>query len=232
MMTMRLRFLASSSGSAEMPSSSGISMSRTATSGLMRSSWLTASRPVRNEAATTISGSEPIQREINPLITTESSTSITRSGSCCIELGTTGLVNATLMLTNPTQRYSRPPTAHEPRGGSSSSDQADFLELGRDDILVERLHDVFVGASVKRARNVGDVVFGGAEHHLGLITTRHAAKVAEKFIAVHDRHIPIQQDSLRQPAPADFERFLAVFRFHDLEIQTFEDPPCDLSDDA
>jgi hypothetical protein len=37
MMTIRLRFLAKSCGSAEMPSSSGISISSTAMSGLMRS---------------------------------------------------------------------------------------------------------------------------------------------------------------------------------------------------
>ena len=90
-MMMRLRFFASSSGSAEMPSSSGISISSTATSGLTRSSWLTASRPVRSEAATSMSGSAAIQREINPRITTESSTTITRSGSCRVEVevGTT-----------------------------------------------------------------------------------------------------------------------------------------------
>ena len=97
MMMMRLRFFASSNGSAEMPSSSGISISSTATSGLTRSIWLTASRPVRSEAATTMSGSDAIQREINPLMTTESSTTITRSGSCRVEFGVEELVNATLI---------------------------------------------------------------------------------------------------------------------------------------
>ena len=94
---MRSRFLASNFGSAEMPSSSGISMSSTATSGLIFSSWLTASRPVRREAVTCISGSAPIQREIMPRITTESSTTITRSGSCRIEVGAGLPVNATLI---------------------------------------------------------------------------------------------------------------------------------------
>ncbi len=50
---------------------------------------------------------------------------------------------------------------------ADGSDQPDFLELGFDDFLVERLHDVFVGARVQRARDMGDVVLGGAEHHLG-----------------------------------------------------------------
>jgi hypothetical protein len=52
---------------------------------------------VRNDAATTISGSALIQREIIPRMTTESSTSITRSGSCCVELGAAELVNPTLI---------------------------------------------------------------------------------------------------------------------------------------
>jgi len=50
-----------------------------------------------------------------------------------------------------------------------ASDQTDFMKFRRDDVLVERLHDVLVGAGVKRARDVRDVVLGGAEHHLGRI---------------------------------------------------------------
>ena len=45
-----IALFSSSSGSAEMPSSSGISTSSTTTSGSTRSSWFTASRPVRSEA--------------------------------------------------------------------------------------------------------------------------------------------------------------------------------------
>jgi hypothetical protein len=57
---------------------------------------------VRKDAATTMSGSALIQREIMPRMTTESSTSITRSGSGCTGLGATGLVNATL-INSPTK---------------------------------------------------------------------------------------------------------------------------------
>jgi hypothetical protein len=53
---------------------------------------------VRSEAATTMSGSDPIQRAINPLITTESSTTITRNGSCGVEFGIEELANATLII--------------------------------------------------------------------------------------------------------------------------------------
>jgi hypothetical protein len=52
---------------------------------------------VRSDAATTMSGSDEIQREINPLMTTESSTTITRSGSCRVEAEVAELVNAILI---------------------------------------------------------------------------------------------------------------------------------------
>src|SRR5450759_3372926 len=236
MMMMRLRFFASSWGSAEMPSRSGISISSTATSGLTRSTWLTASRPVRSDAATTISGSAAIQREISPLMTTESSTTITRSGSCCVEAGAEELANAILITHQAAENGTLETVTPRARSAAGSkerrSDEADFLEFRGDDILVERLHDVFVGAGVKRARDVRDIVFGGAEHHLGLVAAGHAAQIAEEFIAVHDRHVPVEQDRIGQSALADFQRLLAVLGFDDLEVEAFQDPPCDLPDDA
>ena len=79
---------------------------------------------------------------------------------------------------------------------------------------------------------MGDVVFGGAEHHLGLVAAGHAAQIAEELVAVHDRHVPVEQDRVGQSALADFQRLLAVLGFDDLEIQAFQDTPCDFSDDA
>src|SRR3982074_1240456 len=236
MMMMRLRFFANSCGSAEMPSSSGISISSTATSGLTRSTWLTASRPVRSDAATTMSVSAAIQRAINPLMTTESSTTITRNGSCRAEAGDEELVNATLIVHQIGLKTASGKANAEGRSAAGSkhtrSDQADFLELGRDDVLVERLHDVFVGAGMKRARDVRDVGFSGAEHHLGRIPAGHAAQIAEELIAVHHRHVPVEQYGVGQSALADFQRLLAVLGFDDLEIQAFQDAPCDFSNDA
>src|SRR6478672_5744405 len=239
MMMTRSRFFASSCGSAEMPSSSGISISSTATSGLTRSIWLTASRPVRREAETSMSGSAPIQREIIPRITTESSTTMTRSLSCRIGLGAGELVNATLITSPETAhaaqihylvggRWAAGPkhlsVGHDLRANASclsqaimlrKSDQSDFLELRRNDVLVERLHDVFVGAGMQRARNVRDVVFGGAEHDLGRIATGHAAQVAEELVAVHDRHVPVEQNRFGHGALANLKRLLAVLGLAD-----------------
>src|SRR6266568_1537966 len=232
MMMMRSRFFASNCGSAEMPSSSGISISSTATSGLIRSSWLTASRPVRKEAVTSISGSAPIQRAIIPRMTTLSSTTITRSLSCRIEVEAGVLINATLITSPQTAQaaqYKITPKAVEPPDRLHGSDQADFLELRGDDVFVERLHDVFVGAGMQCARDVRDVVFGGAEHHLGRIAAGHAAQIAEEFVTVHDRHVPVEQNRFGHGALAGVKRFCTVLGFDDLEIKTFQDAACDLS---
>src|SRR2546423_15708236 len=77
-----------------------------------------------------------------------------------------------------------------------------------------------------------DVVFGSAEHHLGLVAAGHASQVAEKFIAIHHRHVPVEQDRVRQSAPAGFQRLFAVLRLDDLKVQPFQDAPCDFSNDA
>ena len=82
MMTTRSRSFPSSSGSAASPSRSGISISRRMTSGVKRSSWSTASRPVRSEATTLMPGSASSQRATNPRTTTLSSTTITRIACC------------------------------------------------------------------------------------------------------------------------------------------------------
>jgi hypothetical protein len=45
-----------------------------------------------------MSGSDETQREINPLMTAESSTTITRNGSCRVEFGGGAIVNATVIV--------------------------------------------------------------------------------------------------------------------------------------
>src|SRR5262249_16080781 len=234
MMMTRSRFLASNCGSAEMPSSSGISMSSTATSGLMRSSWLTASRPVRSEATTSMSGSALTQREISPRMTTESSTTITRNGSCRVP-GVGELANATLILHHMrpgriTHNKNAGPRSGRPR--RDRSDQANFLEFGRDDVLVERLHDVFVGAGMVRTRDMRHVVLRGAEHHLRHVAAGHAAQIAEELVRIHHRPVPVAQDRIGQTAHPGLKRLLAVLGIHNLEIQTFQDAACDFPDDA
>ena len=169
-MTTRSRFFASNCGSAEMPSRSGISISSMTTSGSARSTWLTASRPVRSEAATTISGSASIQRANSPRMTTASSTIMTRSGSCRVECRRSQNLLDAILITHRIRlqaaRRNDNAEGRQPPDRTRRSDQSDFLELGLDDLLVERLHDVLVGAGMQRASNMRDVVFGGAEHHL------------------------------------------------------------------
>src|SRR5690242_18284497 len=112
------------------------------------------------------------------------------------------------------------------------SNKPDLLELSFHDLLVEWLHDVLVGSGVQRTCNMRDIVFGGAEHHFRTVASRQPTKRAQEVVAVHLRHIPIEQNSLRQLLPARFERLLAVLCFQDLEIEPFQNSPRHLSNDA
>ena len=70
----------------------------------------------------------------------------------------------------------------------------DLGELRLDDLAVERLHDVFVGAGADRFLDVGDVVLGGAEHHDRRLAAIGLAQLAQEVDAAHHRHVPVQQD--------------------------------------
>src|SRR5712691_9520963 len=99
-----------------------------------------------------MSGSSASQRVNRPRTTTESSTTITRIAlrgageetgwGCGMELDTT-------------DRNAR---RHISPGDAGRSDQPDFLELGLDDFLVERFHDVFVRSRVHGAGDVREIV--------------------------------------------------------------------------
>src|SRR5215831_9281579 len=112
------------------------------------------------------------------------------------------------------------------------SDQPDLLEFGFDDVLVERLHDVLVRTGMQRACDVCDVVLGGAEHDLGTVPARQAPQRAQEFVAIHLRHVPVEQHRVGELALAGGQRLLAVLRLRDLEIQSFQDPPRHLADHA
>src|SRR5580704_6331031 len=206
MITTRSRFFSNRRGRAVIPSISGMSTSRMTTSGLARSTCSMASRPLRSDATTCIPASASIHLTNRPRTTTASSTIITRIASRpgtkldCRLVSAILITNATLGLTpehDPPDRTRiklrqfgsshfqtscRIPPA---RASTARSDQADLLELCFHDVLVERLHDVFVGARVQRPRDMSDVVLGGAEHHLGPIAVRQPAQVAQELVDVH-----------------------------------------------
>src|SRR5580704_15843882 len=85
---------------------------------------------------------------------------------------------------------------------------------------------------MQRARDVGDVVFRRAEHDFRRVSARKPAQHPQEIIAVHLRHVPVEQDRIRQLPFAALDGFLAVFGFHDLEFETFKDPTRHLTDDA
>ena len=71
--------------------------------------------------------------------------------------------------------------------------------------------------------NVLDSVLGGAEHHNRRLAAYRCAKRAQKFDAVHDRHVPIEKDDVGHVAHAEIESHLAVLGLLDREIQVFDD---------
>src|SRR5579859_7370305 len=203
MITWRCGSTLSSSGSAVSPSITGISMSRMATSTSCRSMAFSAIWPLPTEAITWTCGSSSSMRVTRPRTTAESSTTMTRIGSLAGEV--LGLAPFTLCMSG------------------RRSEQSDLRELRLHDLAVERLHDVFVGAGRDGFLDVLDVVLSGAEHDDRLFPTRQLAQFAEEIDAVHVRHVPIQQDRVRQFFHADVESDLPVFRFLRFEAQLLQD---------
>src|SRR5579859_75534 len=203
MITWRCGSTLSSSGSAVRPSITGISISRMATSTSWRSSAFSAIWPLPTEATTWRCGSSSSMRVTSPRTTAESSTTMTRTGSPAGE----ALSVAPFMLCMSGRR----------------SEQPDLRELGLHDLAVERLHDIFVGAGRNRFLNMLDIVFRGAEHHDRLLAARQLAQLAQEIDAVHVRHVPVEQDRIRQLLGADIESDFPVFRFLRLEAELLQD---------
>ena len=85
---------------------------------------------------------------------------------------------------------------------------------------------------MERAGNVRDIVLGSAEHDLGPVAVGQPAQPAQELVAVHLRHVPVEQDGVRHLALAALERLLAVLGLGDLEIEALQNAPGDLPDDA
>src|ERR1700749_3388262 len=154
---------------------------------------------------------------------------MTRISSGADEIGRPGTIGATtLMIT----RYRRLQTRYTLNARTGCSDQHDLLELRLDNLFVERFHDVLVGAGVKRPRDVRHIVLGGAEHHLWPVAARETAERLEELVAVHLRHVPIEQDGVRKLHPAGAQRLLAVLGLGDLEFHALPDAAGGLSDGA
>ena len=231
---MRLRFFASSCGSAEMPSRSGISMSSTATSGLMRSIWLTASSPVRSElrpaypaprrsSARSCRGSRRSCRRPSPGAAHASSRPepghLSTQHSLLHQRHTAELQNWTPKAT--CRRIER-----ENQIRPTSANFAVTMSLSNGFMMYSL-------APACSARAMCATSFSVVQNTtLGMIAAGQAAQIAEEFVAVHDRHVPVEQDGCRHRALAGFERLFAVLGFDDLEVQAFQDAACDLADDA
>jgi len=112
------------------------------------------------------------------------------------------------------------------------SEQTDFLQLRLDDLAIERLEDVVVGAGPHRPGDMADVVLAGAKDDGRPVAARHGAERGEELHPVHHRHMPVDQNHVRHRAAADGQRFAAVLRLADGEVEILEDAARHLADDA
>jgi hypothetical protein len=88
------------------------------------------------------------------------------------------------------------------------------------DIFVEGFHDVFVSPPLQRPSNVRHIVLGGAKHHFGPVAAGKLPQCTQEVIAVHFRHIPIEQNRIRQLVLARGKRLLAVLGLAYPETET------------
>jgi hypothetical protein len=108
-------------------------------------------------------------------------------------------------------------------GGPSG--HADKLQFYLQRLVIERLHDIFVGPGADCFANMGNVIFRRAKYHLGCIAARLSAQLGDEFDSGHDWHIPIKQDHIGHFRIALFECELAIFCFGNRKIQTFQNVP-------
>ena len=109
--------------------------------------------------------------------------------------------------------------------------QPNLREFGFDDLFIERLHDVLVGASLHRLANVRHIVLGRAEHDDHAVAAVALTQLAQEIDAVHDGHVPVEQHDVRHGPEAVVQRFLAIHRFFGLKVELFENPSGHHSDD-
>ena len=127
---------------------------------------------------------------------------------------------------------SRQPSSPRLPAPASFLEDADFLELGLDDVAVERLQDVVVGAGAHGAGDLCDVVLAGAEDDDRTLALWPAAQGRQKLHACDHRHVPVEEDDVRHRLSAEVEGLLAVIGLGDGEIEILENAPRHFADDA
>src|ERR1022692_2370064 len=167
------------------PSISGISMSRVMTSGFnwaMRSSAMT---PFEAAPTTSRAGSSDSAWVTRRRMTTESSTTSTRTrapgGIAFLKM---------LVFIGPLLNQAR----HLLKQARHLLKQAQHPQLVRQDLLGERLHHVFISSRGQRLHHLIHLCLGGDHHHLHGRVARIGAQPLEKLKSVHARHVPIHEN--------------------------------------
>ena len=95
-------------------------------------------------------------------------------------------------------------------------------KLGLHDFAIERFHEVFVRTGGDRFLNEIDIVYCGAKDNDWLIAIFADPQFTQDFDAVHDGHIPNEQDYVRHRVGAVIKRDLAVCRLIYGKIEFFQ----------
>src|SRR5215216_5192599 len=107
-----------------------------------------------------------------------------------------------------------------------------LLELGSENALIERLHDILVRTGLQRARDMVQAVLRRAEDDIRSLALRCAAQLLEEAVAVHDRHVPVEEDHVRHLGLAGLQARLPVPGFGDPKDEALDDFAGYLADHA
>ena len=96
--------------------------------------------------------------------------------------------------------------------------------------MVDRLADIAVGTHAVVARIVGTERVGGQRDHRNVAESRFMrTDMGERFLAVHHRHVHVEQHQIERPCLQIADRIGAVLGLDDLDAERFEEEPRDLA---
>ena len=101
----------------------------------------------------------------------------------------------------------------------SDGQKLEQTELVADDVLGERLHHVLVGAGLERADDLRLSVSVVTMMTGTAACARPGAQRAEELVAVHLRHVPVDQGHVERVVVEAVERHPAVGRVDGLEAE-------------
>src|SRR5690606_5950892 len=105
-------------------------------------------------------------------------------------------------------------------------------EAALQQVAVERLHHVLVGARLHGQGDLSDVVLGDAEYNHRRGAADISAQQLEEFQTAHDRHLRVEEDGIGHLLPALVESLLPILGLFDNVVHILKDTPRYFADDT